>query len=55
MDRCLTLTEKENKLVEIIIGKIRLYRFGEQSFTVYVHEREPAKVKIHDGSESRTL
>lgn len=51
----LTLTEKEIKLIEIIIGRVRLYRFGEQSFTVYIHEGEPAKVRIHDSSESRTL
>jgi len=51
----LTLTPKEIKLVEIIILKIRQYRFGEQSFTISIHEREPAKIRIHDSSETKTL
>lgn len=51
----LTLTEKENKLVERIINKVRGLDYGEIPLVIYVHENKPMKIDFKGDVEKVVL
>jgi hypothetical protein len=51
----LKLTEKEQKLTQEIVSRLRQTPYGEMTFTVHLKNRQPIRLEVDKAKESVML